>query len=227
MTSSFITLTYDDPNLPLGDDDRPTLVKSDYQLFTKRLRKANAIHSDLPVRYYAVGEYGTELNRPHYHALMFNVHQKIIERLDKLWKFGNHHIGEVEPASIHYVTKYVINRVGLYKDRLPPFALMSRNPGIGANYVNTHAHWHLIAQRYFSNVNGEKGTLPRYYKDKIFTPTERAQLARAAQQDAQEKYAQELEKLTKYHPDPFSYHLERTTHAHNQIHSKLNSLNKL
>src|SRR4051812_44934530 len=36
--SSFITLTYDDKNLPLGG----TLIKRDFQLFMKRLRKCQS-----------------------------------------------------------------------------------------------------------------------------------------------------------------------------------------
>lgn len=227
MTAKFITLTYDDPSLPLGDSDRPTLVKSDYQRFAKRLRKENGTHCNWPIRYYAVGEYGTETERPHYHAIMFNAHLKVINKLDGIWKYGTVHVGEVEPASIHYVTKYVINRVGLYKDRLPPFALMSRRPGIGAEYVNTHTAWHRADARYFTNVNGQKGTLPRYYKDKMFSDYERHLMAHEARKAADQEYREELERLEKFHSDPFAYYLERIDYSHAQIHSKINSLNKI
>lgn len=63
----FITLTYDDPHLPRVDDVDPetgeivqykTLVKTDLQLFIKRLRKK--LGGDCKVRYFAAGEYGTE-----------------------------------------------------------------------------------------------------------------------------------------------------------------------
>lgn len=60
----FITLTYDDEHLPPGEE----LSKRDLQLFIKRLRKRNP-----GIRYFAVGEYGTQKGRPHYHAVIFNL----------------------------------------------------------------------------------------------------------------------------------------------------------
>lgn len=60
----FITLTYDDEHLPPGEE----LSKRDLQLFLKRLRKRNP-----GIRYFAVGEYGTQKGRPHYHAVIFNL----------------------------------------------------------------------------------------------------------------------------------------------------------
>ena len=56
----FLTLTYDDDNLPTNE----TLVKKDVQDFIKRLRK---FYNDVKIRYFAVGEYGSEKHRPHYH----------------------------------------------------------------------------------------------------------------------------------------------------------------
>lgn len=92
----FITLTYDEDNLPLvldadekpitsfdaGSDisARPTLCPADVQKFMKRLRrhltyipkkkKDGRDHID-KVRYFAVGEYGGKTHRPHYHILIF------------------------------------------------------------------------------------------------------------------------------------------------------------
>ena len=63
-TSSFITLTYNDSHLPLNK----TLIKRHLQLFFKRLRKA---YPNQNIRYYGVGEYGDEGQRPHYHACVF------------------------------------------------------------------------------------------------------------------------------------------------------------
>ena len=60
----FITLTYDNEHLPPGAE----LSKRDLQLFIKRLRKVNP-----GIRYFAVGEYGSERGRPHYHAVIFNL----------------------------------------------------------------------------------------------------------------------------------------------------------
>lgn len=56
--ASFLTLTYNDENLPPDG----SLVKADLQKFFKRLRKDLAN----PIKYYACGEYGDRFKRPHY-----------------------------------------------------------------------------------------------------------------------------------------------------------------
>ena len=62
--NSFITLTYNEENLP----ENGTLVKEDLQNFWKRLRKAI---DPIKIKYFACGEYGLENDRPHYHAIVF------------------------------------------------------------------------------------------------------------------------------------------------------------
>lgn len=60
----FLTLTYDQEHLP----ENGTLVKSHLQKFIKRLRKHI---SPLKIRFFACGEYGEKLSRPHYHLMVF------------------------------------------------------------------------------------------------------------------------------------------------------------
>lgn len=88
-SSYFVTLTYNDKNVPISHylkdkdtgeaGDSLTLVKRDFQLFMKSLRKA------VPekLRFYACGEYGEQGMRPHYHAIIFGL------KLDDLqeWKY--------------------------------------------------------------------------------------------------------------------------------------------
>lgn len=62
----FVTLTYDNDHLPLYN----SLSKRDLQLFFKRLRKH---FPDVKIRYFACGEYGEQFQRPHYHAIIFNL----------------------------------------------------------------------------------------------------------------------------------------------------------
>jgi len=58
--NAFITLTYDNENLP----ENATLVPKDLKDFQKRLR----YHANIDLRFFSVGEYGEKTQRPHYHA---------------------------------------------------------------------------------------------------------------------------------------------------------------
>ncbi len=103
--NSFITLTYAPKHLP-ANGSLSSGKRSHLQLFFKRLRKA--IYPIL-IRYYACGEYGEELSRPHYHALIFGYEfpdkelwktirgNKIYESkmLESLWGMGFCSIGDV------------------------------------------------------------------------------------------------------------------------------------
>lgn len=222
FTAHFLTMTYDDKYIPTNN----SLLKEDVQLFTKRLRKGNSKIVPWPVRYYTVGEYGTETHRPHYHSIMFNIHDSVIRRVSDHWQLGNCYVGSVEVASINYVTKYVINRPGDYGTREPPFALMSRRPGIGSSYLDTHKMWHKDGLRNFTQVNGVISRLPRYYKEKFFTPEERTELATQAILLGDEKYQEDVKQLSKFHSDPYYYYDELIAYKHELVTSKLNSFNK-
>jgi len=117
-SSHFLTLTYDDTTVPIGDDCY-SLSKRDLQLFTKRLRKENGSK----LRYYSVGEYGTKTQRPHYHSIMFGINVSTLDKIQTIWGLGNVHVGQVSEASIHYVTKYVINNDREVSGREPPFCI--------------------------------------------------------------------------------------------------------
>lgn len=182
-TASFITLTYED--VPLSPSGIPTLKKKDFQDFMKRLRKIN----DGKIKYYACGEYGGISARPHYHLVAFNVDSFIINYSDILaqkWCHGQVHIGSVGMASIRYVTGYVC-KAGMVDeslvdvetgeifedDRLPEFSLMSKN--LGLSYL-TPAMWkyHVNGLISFCTLpGGQLIALPRYYRDRIFSESEK------------------------------------------------------
>ena len=71
--SLFLTLTYDDDHLPLNRRGLPTLRKSDWQKFMKRLRKEVAGEGREKLRYMACGEYGPRTQRPHLHAVLYGL----------------------------------------------------------------------------------------------------------------------------------------------------------
>ena len=62
----FITLTYDSDHVPSDG----SLRVEDFQNFMKRLRKSVAPRR---VRFFHCGEYGERGDRPHYHAILFNL----------------------------------------------------------------------------------------------------------------------------------------------------------
>lgn len=116
--NAFLTLTYDDENLPTTG----SLFYEDYQLFMKRLRK----YAKIPVRFYMCGEYGEETFRPHYHACIFGYNlpdrqllkttkagSKIYTSkiLEKLWPHGLSSIGDVNFDSAAYVARYCMKKI--------------------------------------------------------------------------------------------------------------------
>lgn len=231
--SKFLTLTYADDNVNndepgcvrVASNGLPQLCKRDVQLFTKRLRKANEKLSDYPIRYYSVGEYGTVTSRPHYHSIMFNVHPSLHLKLQDIWQWGHVYIGECEQASIHYVTKYCINRETDYPGRVKPFAFMSARPGLGVNYLATHTDWHRAGMRNYTEVNGHKKSIPRYYKNRLFTDRERETLALEAVYKMDIQYSATVAENFRFHNDPYHYSDEQVRERHDKITSKINSLN--
>lgn len=178
----FITLTYKTECLTYNDLNEPCLIKSDVQKWLKRLRKK------FSVRYYAVGEYGTKRYRPHYHVILFTNH--IISHSDLLasWQNGHVHVGTLTPASTAYTLKYVYNRKK-YQDKPSEFALMSRNPGLGAHKLQ------FLPKRNFIYLNGFKKRMPRYYKNKLMTKDERKALTQQTLQSVAVLEAKELDYL--------------------------------
>lgn len=113
----FVTLTYADEFLPEGRN----LCYEHFQLFMKRLRKR---FQGQRIRFYMCGEYGEELGRPHYHALLFGFDfpDKEIFKVDKgirtytssiladLWGKGFCSVGDVTFESAAYVARYVLKK---------------------------------------------------------------------------------------------------------------------
>lgn len=227
-TAAFLTMTYSDEHIRYDETSgEQTLSKIDVQLFTKRLRKAQAKVSPERLRYYTVGEYGTETSRPHVHSIMFNVDPSLKNRLPSFWPHGHMDIDEVNHGSIHYVTKYVVNRVGDYEGRQKPFSLISNKPGLGSNYLTPEMlKWHQDEKRTYTQQLGQTQRLPRYYKDKIFPPAVRARLAAEGIILSDEAYHKELDRLRRFHPDPAAYIEESARYVHDHITEKINDKNK-
>lgn len=180
VDAKFVTLTYANYALHWAHG-QSQLCKRDLQLWFKRLRKAG--HK---VRYYAVGEYGSSTYRPHYHVILFGSVPD--SELEKAWcqegknpkPLGHIHVGKVEPGSIMYCLGYLVNAKAplMVHNRVRPFSLMSRKPGIGASYLTPEMiEWHRSGRKNYSLVDGVERHLPRYYKLKIFSKIDQVRIA--------------------------------------------------
>jgi len=153
--SCFVTLTYDEANLPIvhheeSDSWIPTLAKSHVQKFIRSVRKKTT-HLERHLSYFAAGEYGDKGGRPHYHLILFGTGPLWNQIYEISWKKGFVSSYEATPASMAYVAKYCLkggrdpelllptstphtdpkeNRV-----TTPPFRLTSRRPAIGATFA--------------------------------------------------------------------------------------------
>jgi len=206
--NSFITLTYNDDNLP---EDK-SINKKTMQTFVKKLREELYPKK---IRYFGSAEYGEicetcqksrkicydkgcgkfkkSLGRPHYHLCIFNHEfpdkkafffdrkrwkQKFSTRgydhtlyrsplLEKIWKKGYSTVGELSFDSAGYCARYVTKKINgqkelkHYGDKSHEFALMSRNPGIGNQWIKKYLYD--VYPKDYVHVNGKKMRPCRYY----------------------------------------------------------------
>jgi len=172
LDKKFVTLTYADPHL-VWKDNVPQLHKRHLQLWFKLIRRRG-----YKIRYYGVGEYGSKTFRPHYHVILFGSVPD--EVLRECWPHGHIHVGSVTEASIMYTLGYIVNGKGwqMKHKRERPFNIMSRKPGIGANYLSPEmVAWHRSGRKNYAMVYNEKRHLPRYYKCKIFSKVDLVRIA--------------------------------------------------
>lgn len=167
--SVFLTLTFRN-----NEDGSPVLLeKKPLQDFIKRVRKYFQKEGGQRVRYYAVGEYGSNTQRPHYHCILFGIDfsDRVPFRKDKkgfwmsrsktlesLWTLGISSCMDVVPQTLEYVTKDMQKFLEFDETKAKPFSLMSLKPGIGAGAVSFDS---LRTGKLYHN--GKTATIPRYY----------------------------------------------------------------
>jgi len=186
--SIFVTLTYDPDSLPTGG----TLVKRHVQSFLKALRQ---YLSPCKIRFFAIGEYGDENLRPHYHLILFGFFPSDARRinpgsknprwssntLEKIWSRGIVEFSDVTPETAGYVARYSLKKINGEKQKahyerldpdtgelheiIPEFALMSRRPGIGQLHYEKHRDD--LYPDDFTVLNGRKQKVPRYYDKQL------------------------------------------------------------
>jgi hypothetical protein len=140
----FITLTYKDDQLPPNN----SLDYTHWQKFIRSLKKRN---NGKPIRYFAVGEYGDQRGRPHFHALLFNhkfddlvpLQGKGITQLSKSQQLqeawvtadqkprGYVSVGDVNVKTASYVSGYIFKKIFKYNDPEFHSAYQSIDPTTG------------------------------------------------------------------------------------------------
>ncbi len=190
--SSFITLTYGPDFLP---DDLSVNV-CHFQSFMKRLRARVA---PLRLRFFHCGEYGDELSRPHYHAIIFGfgfpdrefyssadgVRLYTSKFLDTVWQRGFSTIGDVTFESCAYVARYVTKKVngekgldhymvldertGEVRPITPEYATMSLKPPIGTSWFEEFGTE--VVKNDSVVMNGVVMKPPRFYES-LYSPLE-------------------------------------------------------
>lgn len=129
----FLTLTYDDENVPRTPDGVPTLHRSEFQTWIKKAYRHRGAF-----RYYAVGEYGDHTLRPHYHMAVFPQRGCEISRLADFWTKGFTSASPLNAQRARYLAEYTAKKLTKNTDpRLEPaqepeFRVGSRRPPIGA-----------------------------------------------------------------------------------------------
>lgn len=170
----FITLTYNDWNLPVmsfNGEYQSCVFPSEVQRFMKRYRKLTKYH---PCRYFAVGEYGGNYNRAHYHILLFtDLYQNVSQCYNdiiKAWTLDGTLQGFVYckfalKEHFHYLTKYV-NKLDKRPHLMKPFKLMSKSLGLSFLSDSMLEYFNTTFSRTVVH-DGHTVPLPRYYVKKL------------------------------------------------------------
>lgn len=188
----YLTFTYDDDHIVdrvgnVGIDNIeyvPTANNDVMSSFMKALRQDQKRKYDIDgIRFLCCSEYGDESFRAHHHMILFGAHIDDLyfwksvkgnqyfrsKMIEDIWKRGEVLISDVTPASAQYVAKYATKNTDQYRETCDllnvdyPCLRMSRNPGIGKHYFETHKKEILKNQGVY--LNGVLCPLPDYWLD--------------------------------------------------------------
>lgn len=150
--ASFVTLTYDENNLPTDYLLKPAHLQG----YLKRLRHR------VNFKYFACGEYGDSFGRPHYHIILFGV------RFDNpaikdCWKFGFVCSVANTIEAMKYTCGYVLKKINMKvkQEVSPPFLRCSK--GLGWRFLDLHN----VPFTSFLQVGNKKYFVGRYLRNKL------------------------------------------------------------
>ena len=144
------------------------------RLFLERVRK----DTGKSIRHWCVTELGEEGDRIHLHGIFFG--QKSAELVRKHWKYGFVFIGSYcNSRSVNYMTKYML-KVDIKHPTFKQIVLASKGIGDGyfdrLDYLWQKQNYKNIDVATYTFRNGTKMSMPKYYKNKLFTDKEREKM---------------------------------------------------
>jgi len=203
-SNAFITLTYNDENLPADK----SISKDELQRFFKRLRKNLDYFSGRKIKYFACGEYGQEKDkfgipkeRPHYHAIIFGISPwgEDKEEVREAWGRGFIYTGTVTYDSARYVAEYINTDYdgalgkSVYGKRKSPFKISSN--GLGKSFAILEKE--KIKKGLGITVRGNHVSVPRYYREKAgVSDSEKLRIAELGEMHNLDVYKKTLDKLS-------------------------------
>lgn len=207
----YVTLTYNDGQIPgeiyatakaddLGEVYEESIAfqghlePEDLTKFWKRLRRSLNYHGEEisgKLKYFCCGEYGPQTDRPHYHAIIYDLpiptsdlvpYKKnhlgqqlyISPYLEKIWGHGYVTVGQVTWESCAYVARYVMKKTyGDHKEdvytngKIPEFLRSSTK--LGEQYLKDHGQEIYETDEIILSSNGKiKRSRPPKYFDYLY-----------------------------------------------------------
>lgn len=176
----FITLTYNDDNIKTGFytdvetgeiSQVPVIDKSDVQDFIKDLRRELYGDSGGDLKYFVASEYGPTTHRPHYHCIIFNFpilsYRDTKRILETSWDKGFIQVADLNNNRIAYVCKYCLS--DSYVTYLPVTNLVSHGIGLSWLTPSIRFSYRHNPRLYVVNNKGFKVSMPRYYREKLWS----------------------------------------------------------
>lgn len=165
----FVTLTYADDYLyRIEPHTPPSLNKSHYNNFLKYLRKL------LPykIRFFGVGEYGSESGRPHLHFMFFlprYVKREVFASyIGKAWQYGFNKVKDGTSKRMYYIAKYTVKGSDHPFCTEKPFQTCSCSPPLG--YRSFQSNFRIldsdVTHNYIVSPSNRKSSIPRSFENK-------------------------------------------------------------
>lgn len=165
----FVTLTYADDYLYRIEPHLPaSLNKSHYTNFLKRLRK----YLPFKVRFFGVGEYGSESSRPHYHFMFFLPEyvnrEKFRSYIAKAWTFGFNTVKDGCSQRMYYIAKYTVKGSDHPFCTEEPFQTCSCSPPLGFRSFQSNLRIldSDVTHNYIVSPSNRKSSIPRSFENK-------------------------------------------------------------